>query len=103
MDEQPKRGRLGARIDDAVERWGVPAILIAGLALIFGGLGQSGLWDPWEMDRADLGRRLIAPTQIGVALGASSEMRSAINTLSEELELVPRISELSRSKAKSRL
>ena len=57
MDDQPNRGRLAALGDAAIERWGVPVTLLVGVCVLFVGLGSSGLWDPWEMDRADLGRR----------------------------------------------
>ena len=102
MVEQPERGRFGACLDAQVERWGAPAVLLCGLVLLFGGLGQSGLWDPWEMDRADLGRRLVAPAQISIGLSAKSELREPLVEVSDTLDFVPRVSQPTRTKAKSR-
>ncbi|MGB0588188.1 MAG: ArnT family glycosyltransferase [Myxococcota bacterium] len=102
MDDQPNRGRLGALSDAAVERWGVPVTLLIGACVLFAGLGQTGLWDPWEMDRADLGRRLNAPTQVAVGLQAKSPLKDVVAEVAEARHAVPRFADAPRAGARSR-
>jgi hypothetical protein len=101
VDDQPNRGRFGALSDAAIERWGVPVTLLVGVCVLFAGLGQTGLWDPWEMDRADLGRRLTAPMQIAVGLQASSPLHTVVTEVAEAHDVVPRFAEAPRAGAKS--
>lgn len=53
-------------------RWGTLIAVAVGALTLFSGLGKNGLWEPWEMDRADLARTLSNPPEAVVALGASS-------------------------------
>ena len=41
-------------------------LLVVGVWLVLGlpGLGDYGLWDPWEMDQAAVARRMIGPTRV---------------------------------------
>lgn len=53
-------------------RWGTLIAVAVGALTLFSGLGKNGLWEPWEMDRADLARTLSNPPESVIALGASS-------------------------------
>lgn len=53
-------------------RWGTLVALALGAATLLIGLGRNGLWEPWEMDRADLARTLANPPEAVVALGAAT-------------------------------
>lgn len=44
-----------------------------GAITLFAGLGNNGLWEPWEMDRADLARTLSNPPEAILALGTTTE------------------------------
>ncbi len=44
--------------------FGFVAVVVAWLALHAPGLGAHGLWDPWEMDRAYVARRMIEPPRV---------------------------------------
>lgn len=46
-----------------LERRGHLIALLLGALVLFGGLGSTGLWEPWEMDRADLARTLASPPE----------------------------------------
>ncbi|MFO0749456.1 MAG: glycosyltransferase family 39 protein [Myxococcota bacterium] len=48
--------------------------------MLFAGLGSTGLWEPWEMDRADLARTLAAPPEAVVALGAGQDATTELVT-----------------------
>ena len=67
------------------------SLLLSAAALTVG-LGATGLWEPWEMDRADLARTLVEPGQISVALGLEGEERlqGAVAAAAAEVGLVPR-------------
>ena len=54
------------------------------------------------MDRADLGRRLLAPTQIAVGVTRESPLLPLVEGVAEELDYVPRVSQPARSKGTSR-
>ncbi len=61
-----------------VNRWGTFLALALGALTLFVGLGKNGLWEPWEMDRADLARTLSNPPEAVMALGnATSEAEVA--------------------------
>ncbi|MCC6622993.1 MAG: glycosyltransferase family 39 protein [Deltaproteobacteria bacterium] len=62
-----------ARLDALIERWGNLAALALGAVVLFVGLGRTGLWEPWEMERADLARTLAAPPEAVIALGPGLE------------------------------
>ncbi|MCA9521774.1 MAG: glycosyltransferase family 39 protein, partial [Myxococcales bacterium] len=53
-------------IEKYLERTSLAIIIIVALwgVLFLPGLRQNGLWDPWEMDRAFLGRELVGPARI---------------------------------------
>lgn len=53
-------------------RWGTLIAVAVGALTLFSGLGKNGLWEPWEMDRADLARTLSNPPEAVLALGAST-------------------------------
>ncbi|HRE91636.1 MAG TPA: hypothetical protein PK095_21135, partial [Myxococcota bacterium] len=53
-------------------RWGTLIAVAVGALTLFSGLGKNGLWEPWEMDRADLARTLSNPPEAVLALGPSS-------------------------------
>jgi hypothetical protein len=76
--------------------------LLVGACILFIGLGQTGLWDPWEMDRADLGRRLTAPMQIAVGLQTGSSLLPIITEAAQSREVVPRFTAPARGGTKSR-
>ncbi|PIE18498.1 MAG: hypothetical protein CSA66_04630 [Proteobacteria bacterium] len=57
-----------ARLDALIERWGITAVSLLGALIVLLGLGSMGLWEPWEMDRADLARTLAEPPEVAVAL-----------------------------------
>lgn len=53
-------------------RWGTLIAVAVGALTLFSGLGKNGLWEPWEMDRADLARTLSNPPESVLALGAAT-------------------------------
>jgi len=61
-----------ARLNALIERWGIAAVLGIGFVLLFVGLGSTGLWEPWEMDRADLARDIADPPQAFAAISKRS-------------------------------
>ena len=62
-----------ARLTALIERWGIAAVMGIAVILLFVGLGSSGLWEPWEMDRADLSRAIADPPQVLAAIAASPQ------------------------------
>lgn len=54
-------------------RFGAHGALLVGAALLFVGLGSDGLWEPWEMDRAQVSRDLEGPAQVLVSLGSHED------------------------------
>ncbi len=66
-------GSLGSQLTTVVgrlvDRFGGAIIAVLALAILLLGLGSSGLWEPWEMDRADLARNLTTAPEVAVALG----------------------------------
>ncbi|MDP6945627.1 MAG: hypothetical protein QF464_15870, partial [Myxococcota bacterium] len=91
MEHRPNSGGFGARFDEAVQRWGIVVTLAIGALVVFAGLGRSGLWDPWEVDRADLGRRLSAPAQIAAAVSGAGGIHAPLEAVSTELGIVARV------------
>lgn len=83
---QPKNRTL-----DAVA---TPAALIVGAALLFAGLGSDGLWEPWEMDRAQVSRDLEGPSQVLVGLSVHDEpsVRASVEEAGRVSETVLRFS-----------
>lgn len=61
------------RLNRLVERWGNLAALALGAVVLFVGLGKSGLWEPWEMERADLARTLASPPEAVLVLGPGAD------------------------------
>ncbi|MFT7580565.1 MAG: 4-amino-4-deoxy-L-arabinose transferase-like glycosyltransferase [Myxococcota bacterium] len=78
-----------ARVDALIERWGILAVTLVGAVVLFVSLGSTGLWDPWEMDRAALSQRIVAPPQALVALTADTEREfgTALNDASDRTGL----------------
>lgn len=58
--------RASDTIEKLVQRTPLAILVIVALwaALFLPGLRQNGLWDPWEMDRAFLGRELVGPARV---------------------------------------
>lgn len=57
-----------ARLSALISRWGNLIALALGAVVLMLGLGKNGLWEPWEMDRADLARTLAAPPEVVIAI-----------------------------------
>jgi hypothetical protein len=76
-------------LENVLRRWGhVLVIAFSGLVLV-GGLGSTGLWEPWEMDRADLARTLAGPPEVVVALGPEREgLATSVSTAAAVHEAV---------------
>ncbi len=55
-----------------INRRGVLLALALGAVVLLAGLGSTGLWEPWEMDRADLARTLAAPPEAVAAFRQDS-------------------------------
>lgn len=78
-------------IRDFVERSGHLVALLLAAVVLFAGLGRSGLWEPWEMDRADLARTLAEPAQVAAALGTDSgALRATVDAAAAKAGLVVR-------------
>lgn len=76
------------------DKWGLPLTLLVGAAALFAGLGNTGLWDPWEMDRADVARTLSEPAQVMVALrDRSGPVRDAVEQAAAAADVVARFAE----------
>lgn len=60
------------RLDDFLNRRGVLVALVLGAVVLFAGIGSTGLWEPWEMDRADLARTLASPPEAVAAFAKDS-------------------------------
>lgn len=65
------------RLDDFVKRRGVLVALALGAVVLFAGIGSSGLWEPWEMDRADLARTLASPPEAVAAFAKDTAASGA--------------------------
>ncbi|PKN59028.1 MAG: hypothetical protein CVU56_02745 [Deltaproteobacteria bacterium HGW-Deltaproteobacteria-14] len=89
-----------ARITALIERWGVAAVMGLGLILLFVGLGSTGLWEPWEMDRADLARDIADPPQVLAAIADPSH-EAAVRSAAQRAGVVLRLSELDAGAKKS--
>ncbi len=63
-------------LENLLQRWGHAIVIALGGLVLIGGLGSTGLWEPWEMDRADLARTIAGPPEVVTALGPE---RDAIN------------------------
>jgi len=61
------------RFDALIDRWGLSATMALGAMVLFVGIGSAGLWEPWEMDRADLARTLAEPPQVVAAVAGVAE------------------------------
>lgn len=82
-----------ARFDALIERWGMAAVMLLGALILLTGLGSTGLWEPWEMDRADLSRTLAEPPRVVAALGAPEQeatVRRAVSAAGAALHVVDR-------------
>lgn len=55
-----------------LRRYGIWAVMLLGSAMMLWRLGASGLWEPWEMDRADLARTLVEQPRVPAALAPSA-------------------------------
>ncbi|MEZ4266161.1 MAG: glycosyltransferase family 39 protein [Myxococcota bacterium] len=76
---------------DFVERHGHLVALVLAAVVLFTGLGRSGLWEPWEMDRADLARTLVEPAQVAAAVATDTgALRTSVDTAAAEADLVVR-------------
>jgi 4-amino-4-deoxy-L-arabinose transferase-like glycosyltransferase len=76
---------------DFVERHGHLVALLLAAVVLFTGLGRSGLWEPWEMDRADLARTLVEPAQVAAALATDTgALRATVDSAAAEAGLVVR-------------
>ncbi len=75
-----------------LSRFGVPAALLIGAALLLVGLGSDGLWEPWEMDRAQVSRDLEGPSQVLVGLGYEEDaaLRDRVQKAGAVAGTVPR-------------
>ena len=75
-----------------LDRHGTAVALGLAAVVFLAGLGSTGLWDPWEMDRAQLARDLAAPPQAAVALSHDPEgaLRALVDQASGEAGLVVR-------------
>ncbi|MGM0574309.1 MAG: glycosyltransferase family 39 protein [Myxococcota bacterium] len=73
-------------------RWGVPVALVVGALVLFVGIGRTGLWEPWEMDRADLARTLVEPDQavVAVSRGGEDALRETVEEAAEEAGVAAR-------------
>lgn len=60
--------KLAARLDALLLRWGNLAVIGLGAVVVLFGLGGTGLWEPWEMDRAALARNLTLPAEVVTAI-----------------------------------
>jgi 4-amino-4-deoxy-L-arabinose transferase-like glycosyltransferase len=76
----------------AVARWGPLGACLVGAVLCFVGLGSSGLWEPWEMDRADLARTLYGPPQV-IAATLPGEGRGVVEEAGQAAGVVLRSTE----------
>ena len=65
--QSPLRG-WSDRLVAFINRHGVLVALAVGVVVLVTRLGSSGLWEPWEMDRADLARTLASPPEAVAAL-----------------------------------
>ena len=90
-----------ARITALIERWGVAAVMGLGMILLLVGLGSTGLWEPWEMDRADLARDIADPPQALAAIADPSH-EAAARTAAQRAGVVLRVSELDAGAAAKR-
>lgn len=76
---------------DFVERNGHLVALLLAAVVLFVGLGRSGLWEPWEMDRADLARTLVEPAQVAAALATDTgALRATVDAAAAQAGLVVR-------------
>jgi hypothetical protein len=78
-------------IRDLLERRGHWVALALAAVVLLSGLGRSGLWEPWEMDRADLARTLVEPGQVAAAVAnEGSDLRAAVDAAAAQAGLVVR-------------
>ncbi|TNF32024.1 MAG: hypothetical protein EP329_11385 [Deltaproteobacteria bacterium] len=84
-----------ARLNALIERWGIAAVMGLGVLLLFVGLGSTGLWEPWEMDRADLARDIAEPPQALAAIAATpSDRVAAVRSAARQAGVVLHVSDL---------
>jgi len=60
----PSSARWSDRLTAFINRRGVAIALVLGAVVLIAGIGSTGLWEPWEMDRADLARTLSSPPEV---------------------------------------
>ncbi|MCB9728769.1 MAG: glycosyltransferase family 39 protein [Deltaproteobacteria bacterium] len=78
-------------IRDFVEERGHLVALVLAAVVLFAGLGRPGLWEPWEMDRADLARTMVEPGQVAAALeSGDSALHATLADAAAEAGLVVR-------------
>lgn len=63
MNARQTPDRLTDRLAALVNAHGVVLALVLGAVVLVAGIGSTGLWEPWEMDRADLARTLASPPE----------------------------------------
>ena len=73
-------------------RWAVPVVLVIGAWSLSWNVASTGLWEPWEMDRAALARTLVDPGEVSIGLGLDSgaELRATVEGAAEAAAVVPR-------------
>ena len=90
-----------ARLTALIERWGIAAVMGIAVILLFVGLGSSGLWEPWEMDRADLSRAIADPPQVLAAIAASPQDQARLlQTSAQRAGVVLRLADFDQPGAK---
>jgi 4-amino-4-deoxy-L-arabinose transferase-like glycosyltransferase len=81
-DTSAREGGEGAPVADFLDRWSRSLALGIAALVLFPSLGQSGIWDPYELDAGDLARRIAI--QVFHAGGlAFSNANNGLPTLSD--------------------
>ncbi len=95
-DTQPPRSPWSQRLGELAHRWGAPATLALGAALLLFKLGATGLWEPWEMDRADLARTLVERPQVAAAVApgeGETDLAKRLGAAAEQADVTLRLAD----------
>ena len=84
----PSSARWPDRLAGFINRRGVLVALALGAVVLTAGIGSTGLWEPWEMDRADLARTLASPPEVVAAFDKDVATGGARVASPAELALV---------------